>query len=249
VSLFVEERASDSPYVESIMYGRTLSNGSALRPAECHWHMVFVRHPGGEQALVVGPLTSTGHVSWGEGAEILWIKFKLGTYIPHLPAETLLDKETALPEAACKSFWLKGAAWQFPNHENADTFVNKLVREDVLERDAVVGTVLQDHPHDLSPRTVRHRFLRTTGMTQSHIRQIERAQRAAALLAQGYSILDTVYETGYFDQPHLVRSLKRWIGHTPTQLQQRAPERCRSIQDRRVHSEYDVDVFTLREAQ
>ena len=39
-------RESDSPYVEMIMHGRTLSDDSPIRPAECHWHMVFVRKDG-----------------------------------------------------------------------------------------------------------------------------------------------------------------------------------------------------------
>jgi methylphosphotriester-DNA--protein-cysteine methyltransferase len=55
-------------------------------------------------------------------------------------------------------------------------------------------------------------------LTQSYIRQVERAQRAAALLQQGVPIFDTVYEAGYFDQPHLTKSLKRAIGHTPAQI-------------------------------
>jgi AraC-like DNA-binding protein len=32
------------------------------------------------------------------------------------------------------------------------------------------------------------------------------------------SILDTVYQAGYFDQAHLTRSLRRFIGQTPAQL-------------------------------
>jgi len=40
----------------------------------------------------------------------------------------------------------------------------------------------------------------------------------AELLQQGASILDTVFDAGYSDQPHLTRSLKHWIGHTPGQL-------------------------------
>jgi methylphosphotriester-DNA--protein-cysteine methyltransferase len=60
--------------------------------------------------------------------------------------------------------------------------------------------------------------MRATGLTQNHIHQFQRAQRAAALLQQGFSILDTVVEAGYFDQPHLTRSLKQWIGHTPAQV-------------------------------
>jgi Transcriptional regulator containing an amidase domain and an AraC-type DNA-binding HTH domain len=34
------------------------------------------------------------------------------------------------------------------------------------------------------------------------------------------SILDVVYEAGYYDQPHLTRSLKYFIGQTPAQIMQ-----------------------------
>jgi methylphosphotriester-DNA--protein-cysteine methyltransferase len=55
-------------------------------------------------------------------------------------------------------------------------------------------------------------------MTQSTIRQIERARHATNLLNQGLSILDTVYEAVYFDQAHLTRSLNYFVGQTPTQI-------------------------------
>jgi AraC-like DNA-binding protein len=70
----------------------------------------------------------------------------------------------------------------------------------------------------MSPRTVRHRFLRATGLSQNQIHQVGRAQQADLLLRQGVSILDTLEEAGYSDQPHLTRSLKHWIGYTPAQL-------------------------------
>lgn len=131
-----------------------------------------------------------------------------------------MDVETPLPEASSQSFWLKGSAWQFPDYENADTFVDRLVRDEVLVRDPVVTASLHGQLPEMSARTVRHRFLRSTGLTQSHISQFHRAQQAAALLRQGTSILNTVYEAGYFDQPHLTRSLKQFIGYTPAQIMQ-----------------------------
>jgi hypothetical protein len=218
MSIIYEERSSDSPYVETITRGRTASDGSPIRPAESRWHMVFVRQNGRLRSLVVGPLTTAGVVSYTEGAELLWIKFKLGTFMPHLSPRDLLDVETILPGAASRSFWLKGSAWQFPDYDNADTFVDRLVGDDVLVHDPVVNAVLQGQLPEMSSRTVRHRFLRATGLTQSHIRQVERAQRAAAFLQQGVPIFDAVHEAGYFDQPHLTRSLKRAIGHTPAQI-------------------------------
>ena len=218
MSITHEERSSDSPYVETIMHGRTLSDGSPVRPAECHWHMVFVRKDGELRVVFVGPWTTAGFTYYAAGAEILWIKFGLGTFMPHLPASNFLDAETILPGAASQSFWLKGSPWQFPDYENAETFVERLVRNDVLVRDPLVEVVLRGQPQGLSARTLRHRFLRATGLTQSRIRQIQRAQRAAALLRQGKPIFDAVHEVGYFDQPHMTRSLKQWVGHTPAQI-------------------------------
>ena len=85
-------------------------------------------------------------------------------------------------------------------------------------RDPLVDNVLQDHASELAPRTVRHRFLQATGLTQKHIQQYKRAQRAVMLLRQGMSIIDTVFEAGFYDQPHLTRALKRFVGYTPAQI-------------------------------
>jgi helix-turn-helix protein len=211
-------RESDSPYVVSFMHGRTLSDDSPTRPAECHWHMVFVRKDGEARVVFVGPWTRVGVTHYAEGAEILWIRFELGTFMPHMPVGRFLDLETVLPDASSRSFWLKGSAWEFPDHENVETFVDRLVRNGVLVRDPCVDAVLQGRPQELSLRTVRHRFLRATGLPQSRICQIERAQRAASLLQMGRPISDAVHEVGYFDQPHLTRSLKQWLGHTPAQI-------------------------------
>jgi len=65
--------------------------------------------------------------------------------------------------------------------------------------------------------TERH-FLQATGMTHSALRQIERARHATTLLRSGVAIGDVVHEAGYFDQAHLTRSLRHFIGVTPAKL-------------------------------
>lgn len=116
-----------------------------------------------------------------EGIEFLVIKFKLGVFMPYLPAG--------------QSFWLNGFAWHLPDFDNAETFVERLVRQDVLVMDPLVRAALQDHPLKVSSRTVRRRCLK-----------------------KGISILDTVYLAGYADQPHMTRSLRRFFGQTPSQI-------------------------------
>jgi len=55
-------------------------------------------------------------------------------------------------------------------------------------------------------------------MTRSTAEQIERARQATLLLREGRSILDVVFETGYYDQAHLTRSLKHFVGLTPSEI-------------------------------
>ena len=213
-----EARASDSPYLESVTRGRTEGHGSVIRPAERHWHMVLATYQGETRLLVVGPWTAAGHVSFVEGVELLWIKFALGAFMPHMPTKNILDSETPLPGAACHSFWLDSSTWQFPDFENVETFVDRLARTGTLTRDPMIAPVLRGRLHGAAERTVRHRFLRATGLSQGQLRQMERAQHAADLLRNGATISDTIYTLGYCDQPHLTRALKHWVGYTPAQL-------------------------------
>ena len=57
-----------------------------------------------------------------------------------------------------------------------------------------------------------------TGITHRRLLTIERARRAAMLLREGVSILDTVHQAGYFDQAHLTRAVRALIGTTPAEL-------------------------------
>jgi len=218
MSILYEERPSDSPFIDSIMRGRTVGNGTTVRPAEVHWHMVFTKFRDKPYSFVVGPWKAAGELPYTEGAEILWIRFKLGVFMPHLPARDFPQVETGLPVAAGDSFWLRGSAWHFPDFENVETFVQRLVKDETLVRDPVVESALEGRPLGIPSRTVRHRFLRATGVSHNHIRQFERARQAAALLEQGLPIIDTVYELGYFDQPHMTRALKQVTGLTPGQI-------------------------------
>lgn len=79
-----------------------------------------------------------------------------------------------------------------------------------------------EHAHtrepELSPRSVRRHFLRATGLTPGRLRQIDRARQAAALLQGGASASEAMQRCDYFDQPHLIRSLRRFIGYTPSAI-------------------------------
>jgi AraC-like DNA-binding protein len=213
-----EGRVSDSPYVEMIWHGQAGSDYAPICPADGRWNLLLLRQNGRVKVSVEGPLTKARFTTQSEGAEWLVIKFKLGTFLSSLPVRSLLDTEAILPGAASSSFWLHGSTWQFPDYENAETFIDRLVHNDLLLRDPIVHAVLQNQPQEISLRTVRRRFLLATGLTPKAIQQIERAQQAASLLEQGASLLDVVDQAGYADQPHMTRALRHYIGHTPAQI-------------------------------
>lgn len=218
MTLDVHQRLSDLPYIETVMHGHSLADGSAIRPAETNWHMVFVRTEGKVNSLVVGPWSSAGTAEWQEGGEILWIKFKLGVFMPHMPFRQMLDNELTLPAGLNQTFQLKSDRWEVPSYDNVETFVKRLFHDELLVHDPLIEAVLANKAHDLAPRTIRHRFQRATGLSPKQIQQMDRAQQAAGLLQQGISILDAAYEAGFYDQPHLTRALRQWVGYTPAQL-------------------------------
>lgn len=219
MSFVFEERPADAPFVEKIWRTRSNHSGSFISSAENHWEMVVTRYQGKTTFTVRGPETKASTADYPADAEFFGIVFKHGAFMPHLPLTKLLDRnDSTLPEAGSQSFWLHGSAWQFPDYENADTYVTRLVREELLVKEPVVEAVLQNRPLEMSLRSVQRRFLQATGLTRGTFDQIERARQVVSLLGQGLSIADAVYHAGYADQPHLTRSLKHFIGQTPAQI-------------------------------
>jgi Helix-turn-helix domain len=213
-----DERTADSPFIERVWRCHSARAGAFTSIAASHWEMVVTRRQGETFLTVRGPETRATSMDCPADGHWLGIRFTLGTIMPHLPASGLVDTGVNLPEASSKSFWLHGAAWEFPTYENADTFVARLVREGLLVREPTVEAAIKGELDERSLRTTQRHFLRATGLTHSAIRQIERARYATLLLRQGVSIVEVAHAAGYFDQPHLTRALRYYSGQTPAQL-------------------------------
>lgn len=227
MDLIFEERPSDSPLVETIWRSHSEHASSFISMADSHYGMVIAKFRGKTVVTVRGPETKATLAQELPEAEYFGIRFKHGISISGLSPKILMDRrDLSLPEAGSKSFWLNGSTWEFPNYENADTFIDWLMRDRLLIQDPIVDEALKGQPVDMSLRTIQRRFLQATGLSQNTVYQIDRARFATNLLKQGMPILDTVYQAGYFDQPHMTRSLKYFIGMTPAQIvRQNRPER------------------------
>jgi Helix-turn-helix domain len=202
-------RESDSPFVQKIWRTKSVPVDEFMSIAASHWEMVVTSQSGKTRLTIRGPETAASVAAIPQDAEFLGIQFRLGAFMPRFPLEGLVDRGIDLPGAGFGSFWLDSSAWQFPNFENADVFVKRLVHKGLLVRDADRGS---------SERTAQRRALRSTGLTRRTIAQIERAARATELLRRGAPLFEVAWRAGYADQAHLTRALKRFIGMTPRQL-------------------------------
>lgn len=217
MGLIVTPQPISSPFAQATSTGVTTSDGMQRRLASNPWHLVIVRHAGRSRVLAVGPCTAAGTIHYEAEAEIVWLAFRFGVFMPHLPVQHLVDREVLLPDAGTHKFWLQGSAWDVPDVAHADVFVERLARRGLLLRDPLVEDVLHGRVRDVAPRTLRQRFKQATGLARKHASQVDRAQQAILALRQGTAISDVVAELGYYDQSHLTNALRRWFGVTPAQ--------------------------------
>lgn len=214
-----EDRVSDSPYVERIWRSRSEQGGHFLSIAAANFEIAVTRLEGRTFLTLRGPETTATVVECPARGEWLGIRFKLGTFMPRLTPEELRDhSDVTLPDASSRAFWLEGSAWEYPDFDNAEDFVARLVRKGIITREPAVDAAMREEASARSLRTTQRRFLKATGLTHRTVQQIDRARHATNLLRQGKSILDTVHEAGYFDQAHLTKSLKHLIGQTPVEI-------------------------------
>lgn len=213
------DRPSDSPFVERVWRSRSEQAGVFHSIAACHWEMVVTRLQGHTSLTVRGPETVATVAELPADGEWFAIRFKLGTYMPRLTPGFLRDcNAVTLPAATRRAFSFNGSALEYPDFENAETFVRRLVRAGLVAVDPAINPFSPTRMEGCSARTAERRFRQVTGLTHGTIRQIERARQATLLLRQGLSIADATHGAGYYDQAHLTRSLKRFIGQTPAQI-------------------------------
>ena len=214
----IDEWGSDSEFVEKAWSTHSEPEAAFMSIAVSHWHIVVTTQRDLTQLTLRGPETRATVTSIPADVEFFGIVFSLGTFMPAVPLARLVDQAVTLPAATPSSVWLDGSRWEIPTAGNSDVFVDRLVRQGLIVRDPVVAESFQDDVDGVSTRTLQRRVARATGLTRGTIRQIARAEKAVEALGKGVSPPDVALRLGYADQAHLIRSLKRFIGQTPTQI-------------------------------
>ncbi|WP_433379807.1 helix-turn-helix domain-containing protein [Actinoplanes sp. CA-142083] len=215
-------RRSDSPWVDTVWTCTSEQVTEMTSVAGVRWGLVFWERAGRAYTTITGPETRTSTAPVPEGATFTGIEFGVGTSLRAVPTPALVDGGIELPDTTRRTFRLDGARWETPGPDDAEALVERLVRGGIVVRDPLVADVLRGQRPAVSGRTVERRFRTATGLTRGAVRQIERARTAAALLAAGSTAADVVAKLDYFDEPHLARALRSYVGRTAGQLREGA---------------------------
>src|SRR5262245_1018403 len=193
-------------FIERTWWAESARANAFISVAASHWELCVTRDECGASVTMRGPESKASIVPIPHDAEFFGIEFSLGTYMPALPPRQLVDRAIALDVGES----------EVPSPDNVDVFVEKLARAGLLVHDPIAAAAVRGDANDLSPRSLERRVARATGLTRGAIRQIRRAETAVDLLTRGVPTRDVAGVAGYSDQAHLTRSLKRFVGQTPS---------------------------------
>lgn len=71
---------------------------------------------------------------------------------------------------------------------------------------------------NLSERSLQRIFKEHVGISPKKFADIMRLENSIDLFRKGKTLTDVCYESGYYDQPHFIKSFRRFTGHTPSEF-------------------------------
>lgn len=207
----------DSPLVAAVSSMAVERPGVMLVPPDGTWDLVFIRDASGMRAIRTGLSTRAVRLWHGGTEEILAISFKASVRMVAADPVASLDKGYVL-RGDERRFTLAGEVFEIPTFSNADVFVERLRKQGLIQPNPAIQAILDGEPIAVSARTLQRQFKLTTGMTHKRFTMIERARLAAESLRKGEAAQNVVHALGFYDQAHLINSLREIVGQTPSQL-------------------------------
>jgi hypothetical protein len=208
-----KSRKSTHPLIKTVWQSKNITDGTYLATPDRSWDLIAMTHQDGRrQMMLTGQATKPTYVPYEAGTSSVVISFTPSAYLPSHPGTSLVDSFEFLPTVDEDHFRLAEYTFAFPSFNTAEELVEQMVEKGILKSDPVIDGTLQAH----SDRTKQRHYTETTGMSRKSLEQIERAQQAVILLQKGRRPADAAVDSGYSDQPHLTKSLKKIMGISPT---------------------------------
>ena len=214
-----ESRRSVSRFIDHIWRSHSDEAGAFLSMADIHFGLIITKTDGRTWVTFKGPETISSLTFAPPDSNWLGIVFRPGVHMSSLPPSRLVNRQDlTLPASRKHRFGFGAYSLEVPDFSSAEDLVHRLLRLGLLEYDRLAGEVLARQEIAMSERNIQRRFLHDTGVLPVEAWQIQRARRAVQLLKKGGGIAEVAQQVGYFDQSHMTRSLKRFIGLTPSRI-------------------------------
>lgn len=209
-------RESDSPCILRVWRSHPDHDGDYMDLASQYWHIVFNTEHNKTKVFLFGPAMVSKPVKYIANGYYWGLVFESHVFMPHLPKRQILNATIQLQNKG-DTFIFNGQEITMPSYETAEKCVEELLQKGVITADEFIAKALAGEAR-MSKRSFQRHIVKTTGLTNTNIQQIQRARQAFALLQTGKSIAHVAAETGYVDQSHLTKSLKVLAGQTPAQI-------------------------------
>jgi len=212
-------RASSHPLIDRVWSTQNTADGVYLATPDGAWDfIVMIQQDGSRQIAIAGQATKSAHVPYQAGTGGIVISFSPDAYLPYTPGESLVDTMEFLPNVDDDHFMYQDRTFPLPTFENAEQVVNEMIAEGLILSDELIRSLQDGAPKAASTRAFQRHFLKATGLTQKQFQQIKRAQEAVVLLKEGKKPIEVAADTGYSDQPHLAKSLKKIMESRPSDV-------------------------------
>ena len=214
-----ERRTSDNPYIDRVWRSTALSDGTYLATPDSSWDLIAaIKADGARMVFITGQATKAERLNYKAGEQSVVIQFAAGAYLPVFKGAPFTDSFVILQLPDDMHFELAGNIFPWPTFENAEELIDEMVRLGVLANDDIVDGVLRGTPKAASKRSIERHFKTTTGLSPKKMADIRRAQEAVRMLKSGKDPSTTAVDAGYYDQPHLSKSLKKLMDSLPSDV-------------------------------
>lgn len=213
-------RESASPFIQRVAVRQYLDNEGDVTLPDGARDIVVMKIQGRTHMMLTGNITQPIPLHFPPGSEVMNIMLAPGAHFTAtaLAAPKMVNESIALQPTGKNSVWMGSYALEIPSFDTAESFVDTLAKNGLIQIDELVMRLVDGNPMASSERTTQRRFLQATGLTYKYFTQIGRAWKAASLLQTGMPARDVAFALGYTDQPHMIKSLKAILGQTPTNL-------------------------------
>ncbi|MEV1206465.1 helix-turn-helix domain-containing protein [Microbispora rosea] len=212
----------DVSIVDRVWRTRSGADDTMTSAARTCWQLILSRTQECLLASLRGPETRATTAPVPPYTEFLGVRFTLGAVLRPHPAVSIINGYVPFPVTDSGRVVIGGEDWEAPTYENVECFIRRL-----LDAGLLVRSRLRDEEHvaghaKAGPtlRTLQRRYRAVTGLSQTAVTQIDRANAAATMLRDGHDWRAVVEALGYFDQAHLARSLRRYVGRTARELRE-----------------------------